>query len=73
MDKSYNYLTKMPMDSVTEENVAKIFKDKTTKEEELVILTKTTENQMWNNELDILRAELEKKDDIKKIKKLKVV
>lgn len=73
VDNSHNYLTKMPMDSVTEENVAKIFKDKATKEEELIILTKTTENQMWNRELDVLRTELNSKtDELKAIDKKKI-
>lgn len=66
VDNSHNYLTKMPMDSVTEENVSKIFKEKKLKEDELVILTKTTENQMWNRELDELKKELTEKNKIKK-------
>jgi len=76
VDNSHNYLTKMPMDSVTEENVAKIFKDTAAKEEELAILVKTTENQMWNKELDDLRKELSKDESVKEkkvVKKLKIV
>jgi DNA topoisomerase-2 len=75
VEKSHNYLTKMPMDSVTGENVAKIFKEKKLKEEQLDILTKTTENQMWNSELDELRKELSNDNsNLKKsVKKLKIV
>ena len=47
----YTYLTKMPMDSVTQENVDAILKDKSVCETELDILKKTTEAQMWIDEL----------------------
>ena len=43
-DGDYKYLVKMPMDSVTEENVEKIMKDKAIKESELDKLKKTTIN-----------------------------
>jgi len=54
-DIDYKYLIKMPMDSVTEENVDKLLKDRGNKELELEIIEKTTINQMWNNELDNLK------------------
>jgi DNA topoisomerase-2 len=53
-DDEYKYLTKMPMDSVTEENVEKLLNDKGNKEQELLIIKNTTVNQMWNSELDTL-------------------
>ena len=53
-DGEYKYLIKMPMDSVTEENVAKILNDKDKKEQELFIIKSTTIYQMWSFELDNL-------------------
>jgi hypothetical protein len=41
----------MPMDSVTEEHVAHILKEKTDTERELTILISTTTNEMWLKEL----------------------
>ena len=46
-----------PMDSVTEENVEKLLKDKGNKEVELDTVKKTTINKMWINELDELRVQ----------------
>ena len=51
-DDKYSYLVKMPMDSVTEENVEKILKERDNKNEEVNILKGTSENQLWLNELD---------------------
>jgi DNA topoisomerase-2 len=51
-DDEYKYLTKMPMDSVTEENVDKLRKDKGNKEIELKTIREITVNQMWIIELD---------------------
>ena len=56
-DTEYKYLTRMPMDSVTDENVEKIFKEQGTKTVELEIIKSTTINQMWSSELDSLREE----------------
>ncbi|MDA9072420.1 toprim domain-containing protein [bacterium] len=56
-DGDYKYLVKMPMDSVTEENVEKIMKDKAIKEDELDKLKKTTINQMWLVELEKLKEQ----------------
>ena len=56
-DEDYKYLVKMPMDSVTEENVEKLLKDKGNKEAELEIVKNTTINKMWLNELDILQQQ----------------
>ena len=54
-DEEYKYLTKMPMDSVTEENVDKLLKDKGDKESELEIIKNTTVHKMWKSELDHLK------------------
>jgi DNA topoisomerase II len=53
-DSDYKYLTKMPMDSVTEENVERLLTEKGNKETELATIKSTTINQMWNSELDNL-------------------
>ena len=51
----YKYLVKMPMDSVTEENVEKLLKDKGNKETELETVKSKTIHKMWSEELDYLR------------------
>jgi DNA topoisomerase-2 len=56
-DSEFKYLTKMPMDSVTEENVAKLLKDCDTKKSELEVIVNTTIHQMWLSELETLREE----------------
>ena len=56
-DTDYKYLVKMPMDSVTEENVNKLLKDKGNKEVELDTIKNTTIQQMWNKELDHLKMQ----------------
>jgi DNA topoisomerase-2 len=62
-DDDYKYLTKMTMDSVTEENVNRLFGERENKNAELDIVKSTAVNQMWLTELDKLRAEyLEYKD-----------
>jgi len=68
IDDSYKYLIKMPMDSVTEENVAYIMKEKSDAEMELDKLIKTTIEQMWLNELAIL----EKEYNVYKLKREKI-
>jgi DNA topoisomerase-2 len=54
-DEDYKYLTKMSMDSVTEEIVNKLFKERENKETELDVIKQTSVNQMWRSELDNLR------------------
>jgi DNA topoisomerase-2 len=56
-DTEYKYLVRMPMDSVTDENVEKIFKEQDSKTCELETIKSTTINQMWSSELDTLREE----------------
>ena len=53
-DEDYRYLVKMPMDSVTEENVEKLLKEKGTKEAVLEQVKKTSVQEMWSGELDRL-------------------
>lgn len=54
-DSNYHYLTKMPMDSVTEENIDKLNKEHGDKEVELESVNSTTINNMWLNELQLLK------------------
>jgi DNA topoisomerase-2 len=58
-DNDYKYLLKMPMDSVSEENVERLMKDKNNKQTELTILEATTIENMWLNELDELKQQLD--------------
>jgi len=57
MDSEYKYLTRMPMDSVTEENVDKLNKEYENKKTELENVKKTSKHQMWLTELDLLNKE----------------
>ena len=56
-DEDYKYLVKMTMDSVTEENVDKLFKEHENKLIELQNIKNTTIYQMWSNELALLEKE----------------
>ena len=53
-DDDYKYLVKMPMDSVSEENVSKLIKDHETKSQELSVMKNMTIQKMWTNELNEL-------------------
>ena len=57
IDGDFKYLIKMPMDSVTEENVANIMKEKADTEAELATLRATTLETMWLGELAKLETE----------------
>lgn len=59
-DIDYKYLVKMPMDSVTEENVKKILNERDAKQAELDELIATSEKQLWVNELKTLQTEYSK-------------
>ena len=59
-DDKYNYLVKMPMNSVTSENVLKLLSDKKDKLAYLALLKKTSEQQLWLQELDVLTIEYDK-------------
>ena len=56
-DNEYRYLVKLPMDSVTEENVEKIFNERCNKEAELEITKKKAPAQIWSEELAVLKGE----------------
>ena len=56
-DEEYRYLTKMSMDSVTEENVERLFKEHGNKSVEIETIKNTTPNQMWLSELEKLEIE----------------
>jgi len=82
-DNDYKYLTKLPMDSVTEENIKRLENEQQNKQHELDIIKNTSIQNMWINELEKLETEylkyreyrenLMKRDDTnkntKKIKK----
>jgi DNA topoisomerase-2 len=53
MDDSFQYLRKMQMDCVTEENVAKIMKEKVDKEIEIKTLENTSLADLWLKDLDV--------------------
>jgi DNA topoisomerase-2 len=57
IEGDYKYLIKMPMDSVTEEHVAKILQEKSDTEKELTILLATTIEQLWLKELNEFEIE----------------
>jgi DNA topoisomerase-2 len=59
-DDEYKYLLKMPMDSVTDENIEKIINTYTSKNAELNIILNKTIEETWIEELDILREEYAK-------------
>ncbi len=60
LDGDYKYLVKMPMDSVTNENVQIILKEKEETEKKLDVLIKTSVEKMWIGELDVLEKEYAK-------------
>jgi DNA topoisomerase-2 len=53
--KDYKYLIRMPMDSVTEENVRKLLKEHGDKTSELEAVKNMTLNRMWLSELGALK------------------
>jgi DNA topoisomerase-2 len=56
IDGDYKYLVKMPMDSVTAENVARLRKERDDMMTELDVLTRTTPEQIWIHELEQLET-----------------
>lgn len=56
-DEEFKYLVRMPMDSVSEENVEKLLKELDDNEKELDRIKSTTIEQMWLLELEILENE----------------
>ena len=57
-DDDYKYLVKMPMDSVTEENVVKLMKEFEENKAHLEKLQKTTKHQLWIEDLEALEKEI---------------
>ena len=57
IDEEYKYLVRMPMDSVSEENVDKLNAEHARKQAELNEIKSTTCQQMWLRELDALEHE----------------
>ena len=68
IDGDFKYLIKMPMDSVTEENVSHIMKELDNATKELDVLTKTTINKMWLYDL----AEFEKQYSVYQTKRQQI-
>jgi len=56
-DLDYKYLVKMPMDSVTEENIDKLLKEKENKEEELNLIKNKSIQNLWLEELETLKEQ----------------
>ena len=57
VDEDYKYLVRMPMDSVSEENVEKLLNEYDRKQKELAEIKATSCQQMWLRELDALEQE----------------
>ncbi len=56
VEGDFKYLIKMPMDSVTVENVDRLRKERDDTQRELDALMATTLEQMWLNELDVFET-----------------
>jgi len=56
----YNYLIKMPMDSVSEENVDKLNNEFNNKQKELKFLKNQSIKDMWTNEINLFLNDYEK-------------
>ena len=68
IDGDFKYMIKMPMDSVTQENVANIMKEKQETETELAVLKGTSVEKMWVRELETLEHEY----DVYKVKRERI-
>ena len=68
IDGDFKYLIKMPMDSVTQENVANIMMEKQETETELAVLKATSVEKMWVRELETLEHEY----DVYKVKRERI-
>jgi hypothetical protein len=75
----YNYLVKMPMDSVCKENVEKLLNEHELKKNELATISACSLEHMWLKELDALKSaysqflesNIKSEDKSKKSKKTK--
>jgi len=59
-DTEYKYLLKMPMDSVTDENVKHLLSERDTKRAQHQQLTETSIETLWTHDLDELEQEYKK-------------
>lgn len=59
-DEEYKYLLKMPMDSVTDENVKDLLMERDNKRKQYQELTDTTIQNLWRRDLDELEEEYRK-------------
>jgi len=59
-DTEFKYLLKMPMDSVTDENVKHLLSERDAKRGQHQKLTETTIQALWTNDLDELETEYKK-------------
>jgi len=62
-DEQYKYLLKLPMDSVSEENVQKLLKEKEQREAQHAALQGTSIEQLWLADLAELRVEYMKQEE----------
>jgi DNA topoisomerase-2 len=62
-DEHYKYLLKLPMDSVSEENVQRLLKEKGQKEAQHSMLEGTSIEQLWLADLAELRAEYVRQEE----------
>ena len=69
-DEEFKYLVKMPMDSVSEENVEKLVLENQIKEDELERIKSTTIEEMWLSELTILENEYQAYQNERKLAQL---
>jgi DNA topoisomerase-2 len=60
VNESFNYLIKMPMDSVNEENINKLNNEFYKKTSELEKINSMSIFEIWNDELDLLKDEYNK-------------
>lgn len=60
VDDSFKYLIKMPMDSVTEENVQQIMEERDETQDELEFIKKMSIQKMWYSELELFETEFKK-------------
>ena len=59
----YKYLLKLPMDSVSDENVERLIKERDHKKTQYETLNKTSPENLWLSDLDELRAEYLKQEE----------
>jgi DNA topoisomerase-2 len=68
----YKYLLKLPMDSVSDENVDRLIKERDHKKGQYETLNKTSPENLWLSDLDELRAEYLKQEE-KRLKSVAIL